>query len=101
VAGVLHGKQSSTTKNRDFRESDLVGRSPKVAQRPFCAVPVLADFALRVKLPVRHHPPLGELFDRAGACRARLCWPGARFETVREWVFRVGDVAAEAGRSMR
>ena len=57
----LVGKQSSTTKDRDFGESDLVGRSPKVAQRPFCAVPVLTDFALRVKLPVRHQPPSGLL----------------------------------------
>jgi hypothetical protein len=45
VAGVLNGEQSSTTKDRDFGQSDLVGRSPKVGSASVLAVPVLTDFA--------------------------------------------------------
>ena len=44
-------------KDRDFRESDLVGRSPKVAQRLSLAVPVLTDFATAHETAVRHQPP--------------------------------------------
>ncbi|HTX95438.1 MAG TPA: hypothetical protein VME67_11640 [Mycobacterium sp.] len=46
MAGVLICERFSITKHRDFREGDLVGRSPKVAQRPFWRWSVLPDFTV-------------------------------------------------------